>query len=81
MTSAVNWPQIHRTLQHLACKITGVSDVVGQLVQANDLENFHYTDAIVSTMASEITSVRLFAQLFVQAQIKVNTKAPRHWPL
>ena len=24
---------------------------------------------------------RLFAQLFVQAQIKENTKAPRHWPL
>ena len=24
---------------------------------------------------------RLFAKLFVQAQIKENTKAPRHWPL
>ena len=23
----------------------------------------------------------LFVQLFIQAQIKENTKAPRHWPL
>ena len=33
----------------------------------------------MDAMASQITS--LFTQLFNQAQIKENTKAPRHWPL
>ena len=27
------------------------------------------------------TASRLFSQRFIQAQIKENTKAPRHWPL
>ena len=30
---------------------------------------------------NEHDASRLFAQLFVQAQIKENIKAPRHWPL
>ena len=32
-------------------------------------------------MASQITSLTVVAQPFIQAQIKENTKAPRHWPL
>ena len=36
----------------------------------------HYNDVIMGVMASP-----LFAQLFVQAQIKENVKAPFHWPL
>ena len=35
----------------------------------------------MSTMASHITGVWLFAQKFVQAQIKENIKALRHWRL
>ena len=35
----------------------------------------------MSPMASQITGVLLFAQRFVQAQIKQNINAPRHWPL
>ena len=41
----------------------------------------HYTDVIMSTMASQITVSQLFAQPFVQAQIKENIKAQRYWPL
>ena len=33
-----------------------------------------YSDVIMSAMAS-----RLFAEPFIQAQIKENIKAPRHW--
>ena len=40
-----------------------------------------YIDVIMSMMASQITRSRLFTQLFVQAQIKENMKALRHWPL
>ena len=40
----------------------------------------HYDDVIMGAMASQITS-RLFTQPFIQAQIKENIKAPRHWPL
>ena len=35
----------------------------------------------MGAMASQITSSRLFTQPFIQAQIKENIKAPRHWPL
>ena len=35
----------------------------------------------MSTMASQITILVIFAQPFIQAQIKENIKAPRHWPL
>ena len=32
-------------------------------------------------ITSQITSLRLFTQRFIRAQIKENIKAPRHWPL
>ena len=35
----------------------------------------------MDTMASQITNLAMFTQTFIQAQIKENTKAPRHWPL
>ena len=35
----------------------------------------------MSVMASQITGVSIVFQPFVQAQIKENIKAPRHWPL
>ena len=41
----------------------------------------HYSDVIMSVMASQITSVSIFAQPFVQAHMKENIKAPRHWSL
>ena len=41
----------------------------------------HYNDVIMSVMASQITSLTIVYQRFIQAQIIENTKAPRHWPL
>ena len=35
----------------------------------------------MSAMASQITSLTMFTQPLIQAQIKENTKAARHWPL
>ena len=35
----------------------------------------------MDTMASEITSLAIIYSVFIQAQIKENIKAPRHWPL
>ena len=34
----------------------------------------------MDTIASQITSRAIFTQPFIQAQIKENIKAPRHWP-
>ena len=39
---------------------------------------YHYYDAIMGAMASQI---KLFTQPFIQAQIKENIKVPHHWPL
>ena len=41
----------------------------------------HYSDVIMSGMASQTSASRLFARLFVLAQIKENIKAPPHWSL
>ena len=35
----------------------------------------------MGAMASQITSLTLFTQPFIVAQIKENTKVTRHWPL
>ena len=35
----------------------------------------------MGAIASQITSLTIFNQPFVQTQIKENIKAPRHWPL
>ena len=42
-------------------------------------QQYHYSDVIMSAMASQISGV--FTQSFVRAQIKENIKALRHWPL
>ena len=41
----------------------------------------HYSDVIMSAMATQSPASRLFPQPFVRALIKQNIKAPRHWPL
>ena len=35
----------------------------------------------MSVMVPKITNLAIFTQPFIQAQIKENIKAPRHWPL
>ena len=41
----------------------------------------HYSDVIMGTTASQITSLTIVTQPFIQAHIKENIKALRHWPL
>ena len=41
----------------------------------------HYSDVIMNAIASPITGVAIVYSTFVQAQIRENIKAPRHWPL
>ena len=43
--------------------------------------HFHYNDVIMGMMASQITSLTIVYSTVIQAQIKENIKAPRHWPL
>ena len=46
------------------------------------LVSWHYHDVIMGAIASQITSlIIVYTQRFIQAQIKENIKAPRHWPL
>ena len=40
--------------------------------------NNHNSDVIMGAMASQITSLTIVSQPFIQAQIKENIKAPRH---
>ena len=41
----------------------------------------HYNDVIMGAMTSQITSLTTVYSIFIQAQIKENIKAPRHWAL
>ena len=45
---------------------------------ASSTAPYHYSDVIMSAMASQIPASQLFTQPFVQAQIKESIKAPRH---
>ena len=44
-------------------------------------EMCHYSDVIMGRWRLKSQASRLFTQTLVQAQIKENSKAPRHWPL
>ena len=46
-----------------------------------DIGPTHCSDVIMGGMVSKKPVSRLFAEPFVQAQIKENIKAPSHWPL
>ena len=54
---------------------------IGLLPQCQWNKPGHYNDVIMGMMASQITSLTIFTQPFIQAQIKENIKAPHHWPL
>ena len=42
----------------------------------------HYSDVIMSGMVSQITSLAIvYSTVYSGAQMKENSKAPRHWPL
>ena len=41
----------------------------------------HYSDVIMGALASQITDISIVYSTVVQAQIKENIEAPRHWPL
>ena len=41
----------------------------------------HYNDVIMGAIASQITSLTIVIQPFIQAKIDENIKAPRHWSL
>ena len=45
------------------------------------INRYHYNDVIMGAIASQITSLAIVTQPFIQMQIKENIKAPRHWPL
>ena len=41
----------------------------------------HYSDVMKGAMASQTPASWLFTEPFIQAQVKENIRAPRHWPL
>ena len=41
----------------------------------------HYSDVVMSPMASPITSLTIIYSTVIQAQIKEKIKRPRHWHL
>ena len=55
--------------------------ILSILVEGSTYLLLHYNGVIMGAMASQITSLTLFIQPFIQAQIKENFKAPCHWPL
>ena len=46
-----------------------------------EIYNIHYSDVIMSTMTSQITSLTIVYSAVFQTQIKENIKAPCHWHL
>ena len=63
------------------CQISTQNTKASTPLVVHLLSKYHYGDVIMTTIASEITSLTIVYQPFIRAQIKVNIKAPRHWPL
>ena len=66
------WSQL-KTFEYMVCKMVAIVSRL-QCVKT-------YSDVIMDAVASQSPASRLFTQLFIQAQIKENIKAQRHWPL
>ena len=86
------WRHCNELQAHKDTIIKGIFDIslspeeltrnITQLAREGEVWGvFHYGDVIMGAIASQITSLRLFTQPFIQTQIKENIKAPRHWPL
>ena len=69
----VTWSHTCRVLKAVVSLGNGVTHIASR-------KFFHYADVIMSAMASQITGLTIVYSIFIQAQIKENIKAPRHWP-
>ena len=56
-------------------------DSLSCLQWCGESPKLHYSDVIMSMMASQITSVLIVYSTICSGQIKENIKAPCHWPL
>ena len=52
----------------------------GNIHHVGNKPDIHYNDVIIGAMATQITSLTIVTQPFIQAQMKENIKAPHHWP-
>ena len=85
------WLWSWRHMNHIrlqTCRISIIRSTVLEWTDSRKVDNplwsllSHYSDGKMSVMASPSPASRLFAQPFVQAQIKENIKFPRHpWPV
>ena len=82
-------PVLHICLTILQCTQQGSTEVEIQLRKGSIIgstfiplelnDKTHYNDVIMGAKASQITSLVIVNSTVIQAQIKGNTKAPRHW--
>ena len=89
--SEISIKKNHFSLKKMTFKMSSVKlppfclglNVFINTVSAVALQAEHYNDVIMSMMVFCFKSPAswLFTQPFIQAQIKENIKAPRHWPL
>ena len=83
----LSWSLILNGLRVKLCRLWFLVAVMGQVInylhgQDRLLQDtIHYDDVIMGTIASQITSLTSVYSTVYSAQIKVNIKAPRQWPL
>ena len=63
------------------CKICATNFKIGYGTRSIRVAFLHHSDVIFGAMACPITSLTIFSEPFIQAQIKQNIKAPSRWPL
>ena len=71
-------PGHHRISLHPSVRVL---QLVALYIWKIDRKVHHYSDVIWVWWLLKLPASRLFTQSFVQAQIKENIKAVRHWPL
>ena len=69
------------TVYRMVCWLSKPSQICQWCVCVKPFHIKHDNDVTMSSMASQITNPPIVTQPFIQARIKENIKALRHWPL
>ena len=77
--TAASLVQTHWRYHSLALSLP--YDKMFTCIFAPELISSHYIDVIMTTMASQITSLAVVYSIVYSGVDKKNIKAPRHWPL
>ena len=81
MNLAIRAPANHLQYSEDMATVQWIVFLLSTIPETATNQTYHHNDAIMSAMRLKSPASRLFAQLFIRAQIKEDIKSLCHWPL